>query len=86
MHSEFDRCSDAEQFPEVQHYSQARCRLSLGLSVVLATIVVVAAVGAIGYLIDKTVDHVEPDQDQPIPESGTLKPVGSLVGSKGEQV
>jgi hypothetical protein len=56
------------------------------LEVVLATIVVVATVGAIGYLIDKTVDHVVPNQDQPIPESGTLKPVGSLVRSKGEQV
>jgi hypothetical protein len=56
------------------------------LEVVLATIVVVATVGAIGYLIDKTVDHVEPNQDQPIPESGTLKPEGSLVRSKGEQV
>jgi hypothetical protein len=66
--------------------SRAGCRLSLGLEVVLATIVVVATVGAIGYVIDKTVDHVEPDQDQPIPESGTLKPVGSLVRSKGEQV
>ncbi len=70
----------------MQHYSRAGCRLSLGLAVVLATIVVMAAVGAIGYLIDKTVDHVDPYQDQPIPESGTLKPVGSLVRSNGEQV
>jgi hypothetical protein len=56
------------------------------LAVVLATIAVVATLGAIGYMIDKTVDRVEPEQDQRIPEPGRLKPVGSLVRSKGERV
>jgi hypothetical protein len=52
---------------------------------VLAMLVVMAILGAIGYLMDRPVDQAEGKQDQPIPESDGRKPVGSLHGSKGEQ-
>jgi hypothetical protein len=48
-------------------------------------LVVMAILGAFGYLMDKPVDQVERKQHQPIPGSDRLKSVGPSLGSKGEE-
>ena len=52
---------------------------------VLAMLVVMAVLGLIGYLLDRSVDRAESEQDPFIAESEGMKPVGTLLGSKGEE-
>jgi hypothetical protein len=51
---------------------------------VLAMLVVMAFLGLIGYLLDRSVDRAEVERDRFIPGCEGMKPVGSHPGHKGE--